>query len=86
MHHALVNIREDLPDCDLCSWVTITEICCLSSNHSDQNCLDLSNLMCPQPKTHLPVQVDGAQRVSSDVNNVCHQQTVLNETLRLMYQ
>jgi hypothetical protein len=42
IHCALVNIREDLPDHNICRWVTITEICCLSSiqsvSQSDWHC------------------------------------------------
>jgi len=38
MHCALVNIGEDLPNHNTCRWITITEICCLSSSQSDWNC------------------------------------------------
>jgi hypothetical protein len=35
---ALVDIREDLPDHNICQWVTTNEICCLSPSQSDWNC------------------------------------------------
>ena len=38
IHRALVDIREDFPDHNICRWVTNTEICCLSSSQSDWNC------------------------------------------------
>ena len=38
MHRALVDIRENIPDHNISRWVTITEICCLSSSQSDWNC------------------------------------------------
>jgi hypothetical protein len=46
MYRALVDMREDLPDHNICRWVTITEICCLSSSQSYWKCLVFTCLIC----------------------------------------